>query len=77
MSEYLISLEELNRVEDDEPEESEEQLDLFENIVDFIHQCPICKRKRTHLDWWTCKECSRLSIQEYNKYLFKIFGEKI
>ena len=71
--EYLISLEELNYKEIEEIE----QPSLFEedNIFDVINECPICKAKRQHLDWWTCKECSKkLSVEEYTKELIKYFS---
>lgn len=74
MKEFLITLDELNEVE--EQDEDTNQLDLFGNIVDFIHQCPICKERRTHLDWWTCKPCGKLPIKEYTEHLIKIFGKK-
>jgi len=70
MREYLITLDELNH------KEKTEQQSLFkdDNIFDVIHQCPICKRKRQHLDWWTCKECSHLPIDIFIKELIKYFG---
>lgn len=39
--------------------------------------CPICGKRETHLDWWSCASCARrLSPQEYNDLLLKIFNNK-
>lgn len=36
--------------------------------------CPICNIKKQHLDWWTCKECSKkLNVKEYIEEMKKYF----
>lgn len=66
MSEYLISLSELFQGDIN-------QRSLF---IEVTNQCPICKKKKKHLDWWTCKECSkRLNVDKYIKELIKYFGK--
>lgn len=45
--------------------------EYIETCLDSI--CPICKVKQTHLNWWTCKECSHLPIDVFNKEMTKYF----
>lgn len=52
------------------------EVEFDETCLDFKDICPICKERKTHRDWWTCKGCAkRTTVEEYTGFLIKHFSQ--
>ena len=39
--------------------------------------CPICKERKTHGDWWTCKACTKLPTERYFEEMINYYNNTI